>query len=92
MEKLPEDFWTAPVDVDPLAQNPDVGADLTQIEAQQTELGGIVEQMWRDMMNEGVLLEGAEIPEREEIVIPREDEEEVLKRIKELSIDEESKE
>lgn len=92
MEKLPEDFWTAPADVDPLAQNPDVGADLTQIEAQQTELGGIVEQMWRDMMNECPIIEGTEIPEREEIVIPREDEEEVLKRIKELSIGEESKE
>jgi len=70
MEKLPEDFWTAPADVDPLAQNPDVGADLTQIEAQQTELGGIVEQMWRDMMNECPIIEGTEIPEREEIVIP----------------------
>lgn len=92
MEKLPEDFWTAAVDVDPLAQNPDVGADLTQIEAQQTELGGIVEQMWRDMMNECPIIEGTEIPEREEIVIPREDEEEVLKRIKELSIGEETKE
>jgi hypothetical protein len=90
-KKLPEDFWTAPVDVDPLAQNPDVGADLTQIEDHQTELGGIVEKMWQDMVNECVVLEGTDIPEREEIVIPREDEEEVLKRIKELSIEEESK-
>lgn len=68
-KKLPEDFWTVEVDVDPLAQNPDVGADLTKIEKHETELGGIVEKMWRDMVNECKILEGTDIPEREEIQV-----------------------
>lgn len=68
-KKLPDDFWTAEVDVDPLAQNPDVGADLTKIEEHQTELGGIVEKMWIDMQNECKILEGTDIPEREEIQV-----------------------
>ena len=82
IKKLPDDFWTVDIDVDPLAQEPDVGADLEAIEAHQTELGGIVEQMWKDMVNETKLLEGTEIAEREEIVIPMENEEEVMKRIR----------
>jgi len=82
-KKLPDDFWTNPVDIDPFAQSPDVGADLEAIADHQTELGGIVEQMWRDMENETKLLEGTEIPEREEIVIPKpENPEEVLKQIR----------
>lgn len=75
-KKLPDDFWTNPVDIDPFAQSPDVGADLEAIADHQTELGGIVEQMWRDMENETKLLEGTDIPEREEFVIPRIAEEE----------------
>jgi hypothetical protein len=82
-KKLPDDFWTATVDVDPLAEAPEVGADLESIVDHQTELGGIVEQMWKDMMNEGKILEGTEVPEREEIVIPPpENPEEVLKQIR----------
>jgi hypothetical protein len=82
-KKLPDDFWTNPVDIDPFAQSPDVGADLEAIADHQTELGGIVEQMWRDMENETKLLEGTDIPEREEIVIPKpENPEEVLKQIR----------
>ena len=92
-KKLPEDFWTAPIDIDPFAQNPDVGADLAVIEAQQTELGGIVEQMWRDMMNECPILEGTELPEREDldnpfVGVPTT---EVVEKGKELSTDSESK-
>lgn len=68
-KKLPDDFWTANVDVDPLAQNPDVGAELTKIEEHETELGGIVEKMWKDMQNECKLLEGTELPPREEIQV-----------------------
>ena len=69
-QKLPDDFWTAPVDLDPFAQNPEAGAELSEIANHQTELGGIVEQMWQDMVNECPILEGTEIPDREEIVIP----------------------
>ena len=69
-KKLPDDFWTAPVDTDPLAQNPDVGADLERIAPHEAELDTIVQQMWRDMMNESKLLEDTELPPREEIVIP----------------------
>jgi len=70
IKKLPDDFWTVDIDVDPLAQDPDVGADLKQIEAHQTELGGIVEQMWKDMACETKLLEGTEIAEREQLHVP----------------------
>jgi hypothetical protein len=69
-KKLPDDFWTNPVDIDPFAQCPEAGADLEAIADHQTELGGIVEQMWNDMVNETKILEGTEIAEREEIVIP----------------------
>ena len=69
-KKLPDDFWTAPIDVDPLAQVSEAGADLEAIADHQTELGGIVTQMMNDMVNETKILEGTEIPEREEIVIP----------------------
>lgn len=74
--KLPDDFWTVEVPVDPLAQAPDVGAELTQIEAHTSELESIVQQMWKDMTTETKLLDGTEVPEREEIVIPRITEEE----------------
>lgn len=69
-KKLPDDFWTAPADIDPFAQTPDVGADLAHITNHQTELGGIVLQMWRDMVNECKILEGTEVPEREELDNP----------------------
>ncbi len=75
-KKLPDNFWTTPVDIDPFAQSPDVGADLEAIGDHQTEFGGIVTQMMNDMVNETKILEGTEIPEREEIVIPRIAEEE----------------
>ena len=82
-KKLPDDFWTNPVDIDPFAQSHDVGADLEAIADHQTELGGIVTQMMNDMVNETKILEGTEIPEREEIVIPKpENPEEVLKQIR----------
>jgi hypothetical protein len=69
--KLPDDFWTVEVPVDPLAMAPDVGADLTQIEAATAALESLVLQMWEDMTTETKLLEGTEIPDREELTIPR---------------------
>jgi hypothetical protein len=74
--KLPENFWTVEVPVDPLAMAPEVGADLTKIAAHEAELESIVQQMWEDMTTETKLLDGTEVPEREEIVIPRISEEE----------------
>jgi hypothetical protein len=79
--KLPENFWTAEVPVDPFAQAPEVGADLTLIEAHTAELESIVQQMWEDMTTETKLLEGTDVPEREEIVIPRITEEEFRARL-----------
>ena len=69
--KLPEDFWTVDISEDPLAMAPEVGADLTRIEAHEAELESIVQQMWSDMTTETKLLDGVEIPEQEELVIPR---------------------
>lgn len=95
IKKLPDDFWTVEIDVDPLAQDPDVGADLKQIEAHQTELGGIVEQMWKDMACETKLLEGTEIAEREDLDNPFvgvPTTELIEKRIEELSTKQETKE
>jgi hypothetical protein len=69
--KLPDDFWTVDISVDPLAMVPEVGADLTLIEAHESELESIVQQMWSDMTTETKLLEGVDIPEQEDIVIPR---------------------
>jgi hypothetical protein len=74
--KLPEDFWTVEIAEDPLAMAPDVGASLALIEAHEAELESIVQQMWSDMTTETKLLDGVEIPEQEEIVIPRITEEE----------------
>ena len=74
--KLPEDFWTVEISVDPLAMVPEVGADLTLIEAHESELESIVQQMWSDMTTETKLLDGVEVPEQEELVIPRITEEE----------------
>ena len=75
-EKLPADFWTVEIPIDPFAMVPDVGADLAKIEAHESELESIVRQMWEDMTTETKLLDGTEVPEREEIVIPRITEEE----------------
>jgi hypothetical protein len=69
--KLPDDFWTVDISVDPLAMVPEVGADLTLIEAHESELESIVQQMWSDMTTDTKLLEGVDIPEQEDIVIPR---------------------
>ena len=74
--KLPDDFWTVEISVDPLARVPEVGADLTKLEAHTAELESLVQQMWADMTTETKLLDGTEVPEREEIVIPRISEEE----------------
>ena len=74
--KLPEDFWTVEVPVDPLARVPDVGADLTKIAAHEAELDSLVLQMWEDMTTETKLLDGTEVAEREDIVVPRITEEE----------------
>jgi hypothetical protein len=74
--KLPEDFWTVEIPVDPLAQAPDVGADLTRLAAHEAELESLVLQMWEDMTTETKLLDGTEVPEQEAIVIPRITEEE----------------
>ena len=76
-EKLPEDFWTAEVPVDPFAVAPEVGADLTQIAAYTAELESLVQQMWKDLTTETKLLDGTEVPERETIeILPRITEEE----------------
>jgi hypothetical protein len=80
--KLPENFWTVEVPVDPLAMDPEVGAEIAKIDAHMEELDSIVQQMWEDMTTETKLLDGAEIPEREEIVIPRISEEEFLAWLK----------
>ena len=74
--KLPDEFWTVDIPADPFAQAPEVGADLAKIEAHEAELESIVQQMWADMTTETKLLDGTDIPEREEIVIPRIPEEE----------------
>jgi hypothetical protein len=74
--KLPENFWTVEVPIDPFAMAPEVGADLTLIAAHEAELESIVQQMWEDMTTETKILDGTEVPEREEIVIPRISEEE----------------
>ena len=74
--KLPDDFWTVEISVDPLAMNPAVGAELSRIEAHESELESIVQQMWSDMTTETKILDGVEVPEQEEIVIPRITEEE----------------
>lgn len=74
--KLPDDFWTAEVPVDPFAMAPEVGADLTKIEAHTAELDSIVQKMWEDMTTETKILDGTEVPERETIEIPRITEEE----------------
>jgi hypothetical protein len=74
--KLPENFWTVEVPVDPLAMVPDVGADLAKIAAHEAELDSLVLQMWEDMTTETKLLDGTEVPEQEAIVIPRISEEE----------------
>jgi hypothetical protein len=69
--KLPDDFWTVEIAVDPFAMAPDVGADLTLLEAHTSELESLVQQMWADMTTETKLLDGVEVPEQETIVIPR---------------------
>jgi hypothetical protein len=74
--KLPEDFWTVEVPIDPLARVPDVGADLTKIAAHEAELDSLVLKMWEDMTTETKLLDGTEVAEREEIAVPRITEEE----------------
>lgn len=94
---LTKEDWNREAFIDPLAQNPDVGADLNLIANHETELGGIVEQMWKDMVNETKLLEGTIIPEREELTNPIGDLPltltlEVEKRIEELSLETECKE
>lgn len=89
-EKLPEDFWTVEVPIDPFAMSPDVGADLTKIDAHTSELESIVRQMWEDMTTETKLLEGVDIPEPEEILIPRISEEEFRAAIASLNERDES--
>jgi len=74
--KLPDDFWTVEIEPDPLAMAPEVGAELSRIEAHESELESIVQQMWSDMTTETKILDGVEVPEQEEIVIPRITEEE----------------
>jgi hypothetical protein len=74
--KLPEDFWTVEIPVDPLAMAPEVGAELSRIEAHASELESLVQQMWSDMTTETKLLDGVDVPDQEEIVIPRITEEE----------------
>jgi len=74
--KLPDNFWTVEIDVDPFAMNPEAGADLALLEAHTSELESLVQQMWADMTTETKILDGTEIPEPETIVIPRITEEE----------------
>ena len=88
--KLPDDFWTATVPVDPFALDPDAGADLTKLEAHEAELESLVQQMWQDMTTETKLLDGTEVPERETIEIPRITEEEFRALLAEPAGDETS--
>ena len=74
--KLPDDFWTVEVPVDPFAMSPDAGADLTKLAAHEAELDSLILQMWEDMTTETKLLDGTEVPEPEDIVLPRISEEE----------------
>lgn len=80
--KLPENFWTVEVPIDPFAMAPEVGAELTKIDAYTAELESIVQQMWKDMTTETKLLDGTEVPERETIeILPRITEEEFRARL-----------
>lgn len=89
--KLPENFWTVTVPVDPFAMAPEAGADLSLIAAHDAELESLVQQMWEDMTTETKLLDGAEIPERETIeILPRLTEEEFRVRLAEPAQDETS--
>ena len=55
----PSDFWTAPVDLDPLAEYaPHEGAEIQEIVPFNEELETIVQQMWKDMTEETKILEG----------------------------------
>ena len=89
--KLPENFWTVTVPVDPFALDPDAGADLTKIAAHDAELESLVQQMWQDMTTETKLLDGTEVPERETIeILPRLTEEEFRALLAEPAGDETS--
>ena len=88
-QKLPEDFWTVDVPIDPFAMAPEAGADLTVIEAHTAELGSIVQKMWEDMTTETKILDGTELPERETIEIPRISEEEFRAAVASLNAENE---
>jgi len=60
----------------------DFGTELDEIEPFTTELTKTVNDMKEKLVSESKLLEGTEIAEREEIVIPMENAEEVMKRIR----------
>lgn len=58
-KELPADFWTAPIDIDPLADYaPHGGAEIEQVNPFTEELETIVQQMWKDMTEETKILEG----------------------------------
>ena len=58
-KELPSDFWTVPIDIDPLADYaPHGGAEIAEVEPFSEELETIVQQMWKDMTEETKILEG----------------------------------
>jgi hypothetical protein len=58
-KELPSDFWTAPIDVDPLADyEPHGGAEIEEVVPFNENLETIVQQMWKDMTEETKILQG----------------------------------
>jgi hypothetical protein len=74
-KELPSDFWTAPIDVDPLADyEPHGGAEIEEVVPFNEQLETIVQQMWKDMTEECKILEGTlqvEYTIEDEFVIPK---------------------
>jgi hypothetical protein len=80
-KELPSDFWTAPIDVDPLADyEPHGGAEIEEVAPFNEQLETIVQQMWKDMTEECKILEGTlevEYTIEGEFVIPKPQENEL---------------
>ena len=74
-KELPSDFWTVPVDIEPLADYEEHGgAEIQEVEPFNEELETIVQQMWKDMTEETKILEGTvevEYKVEGEFVIPK---------------------
>ena len=80
-KELPSDFWTAPIDVDPLADyEPHGGAEIEEVVPFNENLETIVQQMWKDMTEETKILQGTlevEYTIEGEFVIPKPNENEL---------------